>query len=117
MSGLVDKVDRLKDEHNEDMTEIKVDIAEIKSDVKHIDVKIDTAIKVFHDHVTGDNKIITHIEPILPHLASIAQMAEDHNFKRVKQQKRTDFLKSSRLKLGVLLTVVSIISIVYNLIG
>jgi hypothetical protein len=117
MSGLVDKVERIKDELRDDITDIKIDVAEVKSDVKHIDVKIDKAMQVFEDHVTGDNKIITHIEPILPHLASIAQMAEDHNYKKLQRQRQTDFIKSWKLKLSFFVTITIVIGIVYKFFG
>jgi len=107
MSSLDDKVDNLKD----DVNDVKIDIAEVKSDVKHISEKFDNTMSIFREHVEGDNKIVSHLDPILPLLAS---MAKDHDFKKQKKKKRKEFLETWGLHLKFFITVSAVCSIFYG---
>ena len=107
MSNLDEKFDRLR----ESFVEVKVDVAELKGDVKHMNGKFDEHIQIIKEHVAGDNKILSYLEPILPQLAS---MAEDHKYRKEKKKRREEFLRSWKLKLTFVLTVSSFAALVYG---
>ena len=103
LEKLAEKLDKVKD----DVTEVKVDVAEMK-----------TLIKVTHanveEHIAGDNKIITKLEPILDQLG---EMVQDHMFEKMAKEKRSERNKSTALKLGIVGSVVGIAIGITRLLG
>jgi hypothetical protein len=98
---LEDKVDRL----DEKVDSVDKTTVEIKA-------KLERHVEVVEQQVTGDNKIITHIEPLIPHLGSIAEMAKDHQYQKMKRQERKDKLGELGQKIkiwGSLLTLASVV--------
>lgn len=98
LNRLEDKVDGVKTEVSELRTEFKV----------HASI-ISEKLEIFDDHITGDNKIINHIQPLLERLPDLVEIVEDVQFEKKKKQESTEKLKSFSLKAGALATVVGIV--------
>lgn len=90
LDRLEDKVDKVND---------KVEAVD-KRTIK-MEAKLDQHIDVIERHVTGDNKIIDHIQPLIPHLESIAEMAQDHVYKKKLKEERMDklFVVGNKVKI------------------
>ena len=98
----MDRYDRLEskiDKVNDDVTEVKIDMAEVKTMVK-------TTNEIMSEHIAGDNKIITQLAPILDELGS---MVQDHTYNKIRKEKRNEKLKTAGLKLSVAGGVVGLI--------
>lgn len=93
-SKLESKIDKVSD----DVTEVKIEMSEVKALVK-------TNNEIMKEHIAGDGKIIDQIVPILDELGS---MVQDHKYNKLKKEKLTEKLKMVSLKLGVLGTIVGI---------
>lgn len=91
---LEDKIDKVKD----DVTEVKVDVAEMKTTLKNTN-------ELIAEHISGDNKVINQLVPILGDLGS---MVEDHKYNKLKKKKFTEKLKTVSLKLSIVGAVVGI---------
>ena len=62
--------------------DLKVDVTEIKIDMKHHMDKVE-------EHITGDKKIINEISPLLEKLPGLVEIVEDHAYaKRVKAERK-----------------------------
>lgn len=103
---LEDKVDKIKD-----------DVHEIKHNNIAICKVIEMHMETIEDHITGDNKIITKIEPLLNELPSIISMVKSYEVdkeivnrrrqeKTDKREKITDYGK----KIGLVSLIVGIIT-------
>lgn len=91
-----------------DRLEVKVDkveetVVEIKTDLKHYNAKVE-------EHLTSDAGIIKKISPILQKLPQIVEIAEEYQYNQKKKEKRNAAVKSTALYLGVIATVVGILS-------
>lgn len=80
----VDKVD-------EKVNELKVEMVEMKSDMKH-------HMDVVEAHVAGDNKIIDHLQPILGDLADLVQ---DKKYQEENTKRKINKWKTWSLKVGL----------------
>ena len=101
--------------------DIKDDVNNVKMDVHSISIKLDSHMEKIDEHITGDDKIITEIEPLLRELPSLVEIVKKYEIdkelqKRNKEAKdeKTSKYKSLGIKLGVVATVVSIITMVYR---
>ena len=94
-----DKVDKVDDKVNN----VKYEIVELRSDFK-------SHMKIVEDHVTGDNKIIEHISPMLPILPELADMVRDHSFKKERNDRYVASLKIWSMRLGIIATAIGIIT-------
>lgn len=103
---LEDKVDKIKD-----------DVHEIKHNNIAISKIIEMHMETIEDHITGDNKIIANIEPLLDELPAIISMVKTYEVNKViverkrkekteKREKFTDYGK----KIGLISLVVGIIT-------
>ena len=73
-------MDELRFQRPEDKVDhVKEDLQELRTDIKIHMSKVE-------DHVAGDNKIITHIMPLLEKLPEIVTMLEDHDFQKRKKE-------------------------------
>jgi uncharacterized coiled-coil DUF342 family protein len=86
--------------------EIKDDVSEIKADQKinnyemsELKNAIKEQIDVVRSHVTGDEKIISQLEPII----------QDFQFRQERQRRRVSALKELGMKLAIPATVVGLI--------
>jgi len=101
---LEDKVDRLKD----DVTEVKVGL-EVHS--KTMIEKMNS----FEDHIAGDNKIISHLKPVLEKLPTIVEMAEEHTFRKRQEEDRKKKLASYKAKLTAVSITIGVLLGAYKL--
>lgn len=104
----------MSDERRLERVEEKVDIvkdqvSELRADFKVHSAKVSDKMEVFEQHITGDEKIITHIQPLLERLPDIHEAVEEFRFeKKLKQQaaerrkKITWALGSASLILGII---------------
>jgi hypothetical protein len=104
LKSLDDKIEKVKD----DVTEVKVALN------THI-VKMDTKMEVFEDHITGDKKIINEITPMLEKLPMLAEMAEDHVYKKRKKEESMEKLTLWSKRLGVIATIIGILTAITKL--
>lgn len=97
----MERYDRLEskiDKVNDDVTEVKVDMAEVKNMVKNTN-------EIMSEHIAGDNKIISQLAPILNELGD---MVQDHTYNKMKKEERFDKLKLWSIRLSLFGTVVGI---------
>jgi hypothetical protein len=98
LKSLDDKVEKVKDE----VTDIKIALN------SHV-AKMDSKMEVFEDHITGDKKIINEITPMLEKLPMLAEMAEDHVYKKRKKEESVEKLTLWTKRLALISTVVGIV--------
>ena len=98
---LEEKVDKVKD----DVTEIKVDIAEVKMLVHATNEKV-------AEHISGDNKIISKLEPILEQLG---EMVQDHTFQKMKQVEQEKIRKAKASKYQAIAVKLGIVSVILGI--
>lgn len=95
------RVEQRIDELKEDMSEVKTETRIQGQKIDDLKEKFDRHTEAVEKHVLGDEKIITHIQPlirILPHLES---MVDDHKFIKAQKEKRSEVFKSISVKLGI----------------
>jgi hypothetical protein len=63
--------------------------------------QLDKHISTVEQHITGDEKIINYLEPLIPHLQSIAEMAKDHQFQKMKKIEKSIIIKDYSTKLKI----------------
>ena len=102
MERRFDRIEERVDQIKDDVGELKVTtsvqtalIQEMKEDMK-------THTQLVRDHVTGDDKIITHIEPLLSALPDLNNMINDFNYKQENKKRKFGKMKELSLKLGLL---------------
>lgn len=96
---------------------IEVRVDEIKDDVSELKADFRIHTKLVEEHVMGDTKIITEIQPLLAAIPQITEMAEEHHYKKMKRKKRIEKMKSISLPVGLIATLVGLISGVMRLFG
>lgn len=99
MSKALEKLDEKVDKVKDDVNEVKIHVAQLK-------VSQDNTNKIIEEHVAGDNKIITQLEPILPQLA---EMVEDHAFRKESGKRKIEKAKKVALYLGIASTTVGLL--------
>lgn len=106
--GRVDtRIDTIKD----DVAELKAEQKMIRDEVGETRIDIQDLTVEMRGHVAGDNKIVTHLTPIM---ADLKEMVEDHKFKKLEHEKKHKRYKSLALKLGLVATVLAIIGSVFK---
>ena len=97
LERLEDKVDLIKD-----------DVSELKSDFKvHVN-KMEDKMEVFGEHITGDQKIINHLEPFLKQLPEFSEALGDYKFKKQLRERREKWIKRTTAVLGLVSLLVGI---------
>lgn len=96
---------------------VRDDVTELKSDMKHLMPRIE-------EHITGDKKIINHITPLLEKLPTIVEMAESHQFEKMKRkekleirQAKVQWFKDTSTKVGLFSLVLGMVVSVIKLVG
>jgi aspartate carbamoyltransferase catalytic subunit len=95
------RVEQRIDELKEDMSEVKVETRLQGQKVDDLKDQFSKHTEVIEKHVLGDEKIITHIAPLVRVLPHLEEMVEDYKFNRIQKQKRADLFKSISVKIGV----------------
>ena len=90
--------------------EIKDDVAELKGDFK-------THTRLIEDHITGDQKIITEIQPLLSAIPHITEMAKEYTYNKENKTRRQARIKSLSLRFGLGATILGIITTTLKLLG
>ena len=91
---LEDKVDNVKEEVTEIKTDIRIHMSKIE------------------EHVAGDNKIITHLAPLLEKLPTIIQVVEDYTFeKRTKEERNKKLTGVVKISAGITAVTTAIVSV------
>ena len=98
LERLEEKVDVVRDEVNE-----------LKTDFKVHQTNMDNRMDLFQDHIAGDNKIITHIQPILERLPEIIETLEDHKAEKIIKKDKELRLKKLATVLGIIGTICGIV--------
>jgi hypothetical protein len=99
------RLERLEDK----VDDIKEEVGEIKTDLKVHTTLVEDKMRVFEDHITGDNKIITHIQPLLQDLPTIKEAVDQFKYEQIKKKKSSEKLKSIAAKLGIVSLVITIL--------
>ncbi len=97
---LDERIDQIKDNVAELKAETKLNsllINEMRDDLKSSMITITR-------HVSGDDKIITAIHPLLE---SLKPMLEEHNLKKLKLRHRNEMLGLWSKRLGLILTIIT----------
>jgi uncharacterized protein YaaN involved in tellurite resistance len=98
--------------------EIKDSVSEIKADMKiqnhsieglKIDLK-DYTIEV-KNHVAGDEKIITELQPLFDVLPQLQKIANDHSFREESGKRNIELIKKWSLRFGFILTVAGVLQL------
>lgn len=87
------KIDRIQ----EDITDLKVKVE-----------KIDTRMDMFDAHITGDEKIISKLLPVLDKFPSVIKIVEDYEFKERLKDNRIASIKKTGLISGVILSLAAV---------
>ena len=100
---------------------IKDEVTDIKIAQAVMSEKMDNHLERIEDHITGDEKIITEIQPLLRELPSLIEIIKTYEVDkeiaaRNKDKKQANFIKYRTLgiKLGYVTTVVGIIATIYR---
>lgn len=98
------KIDKLE----EKIDRVKEDVSELKTDFKVHAKSMEEKMKVFDDHMGGDKKIISSLEPVLAKLPTIVEIAEQYQFEKKKKEENKEKLKKYSLKIALLSAIVGI---------
>lgn len=88
---LEEKVDRVDDK----VEEVKIDVTEMKTNMKH-------HMRTVEAHVTSDNRIIKHIEPMLPLISELKEIVAENKFERMKEEELKEKRKLRMHKLKII---------------
>lgn len=84
------KVDKLDDK----IDRVNIEVSEMRVETKH-------QMEVIRSHIASDNRIIDHIQPLLPVLTELTDIVEDHKYRKKVKEDRVNKLKDMSLKIGV----------------
>lgn len=117
---LEDRVDSLKD----DVAEIKVKQTLTHETLCGLKSDFEEHVEEIRNHITGDNKIINHIEPIIGLLPTLSEIAQQYHFEKLKKdeaerlrKENMDKIKDVSVKVGLLGTLLSGVAYVLSKIG
>lgn len=86
-SRLETRVDEIKD----DLSDVKAEQKITTHSLEALQITLKEHVEVVKSHVTGDDKIITEIQPLI----------EEFRFEKEARRRRNEKLKSLGLKLGI----------------
>lgn len=86
------------DNVNEKVDEVKIDVTELKGDMK-------LHMHEVEKHVTDDNKIIKHIEPMLPLISELKTIVDESKYERMKRKNFIKNLKTTSMVIGIVVGV------------
>jgi len=112
-SKLEDRVDEIKDDVSDLKSETKVQhvmIQELKDDFKEHLFDIKT-------HITGDEKIISKINPVLNSIVDINEIIADYKFKKEAVSRKKKILKYISINIGILATGLGVVFTLVRLIN
>lgn len=92
---LEDRVDSLKD----DVAEIKVKQTLTHETLCGLKNDFEEHVEEIRNHITGDNKIINHIEPIIGLLPTLSEIAQQYHFEKLKKEEEGRLRKENREKI------------------
>lgn len=104
----MDQFDKRLDKLEQKVDAVKEDIMELKSDFK-----VHTAL--VKEHVTGDNKIISDLKPILAKLPDIVEIVEDYQFSKQARQRKMQAIADWTKKLTLVSTAIGVIYAILQL--
>ena len=91
------RVDEIKD----DVAEVKAEQKILNNSVVNLSEDMKEHIQVVRDHVTGDDKIITEIQPLLQVLPHLTEVVEEYKIEKAIREKRKEALKMWAMRLGI----------------
>jgi hypothetical protein len=95
------RVEQRIDELKEDMSEVKAETRIQGQKIDDLKDKFEHHTDLIEKHIIGDDKIITHIQPLLRVLPHLEELVEDHKYSKIQKEKRAEMFKSISLKLGI----------------
>lgn len=98
----MDQFDKRLDKLEQKVDAVKEDVMELKSDFK-----IHTTL--IKEHVTGDNKIISDLRPILAKLPDIVEIVEDYQFNKQSRQRKMQAVADWTKKLTLVSTLIGVL--------
>lgn len=104
------RVDEIRDDVSEVKSDLKLRTELIKNDIHGLKDEFARHTEAVISHVAGDEKIVTEIQPLLKVIPLLKEVAEDHNYRKLKKQERTDKLKYWGLRIGVATGAISLLS-------
>ena len=104
--AIENRIDRLETK----VDDIKEDVVELKTDMKHLMPKIE-------EHITGDKKIINHLSPVLDTQPALIEIVENEQFEKRKKEEKAQKLKTLTSKLMLLSIIVGIGAGVSKMLG
>lgn len=104
----MEQFDKRLDKLEQKVDAVKEDVMELKSDFKvHT-----TLIK---GHITGDNKIISDLKPILAKLPDIVEIVEDYQFSKQTRQRKMQAIADWTKKLTFVSTAIGVVYAILQL--
>lgn len=104
----MDQFDKRLDKLEQKVDAVKEDVMELKSDFK-----VHTAL--IKEHVTGDNKIISDLKPILAKLPDIVEIVEDYQFSKQARQRKMQSIADWTKKLTFVSTAIGVVYAILQL--
>jgi archaellum component FlaC len=99
-----ERLNRLEDK----VDGVKTEVSELRTEFKVHSTLVAEKLEIFDSHITGDNKIINHIQPLLERLPDIVEVVEDVRFQKKKQEEKNQKMKKISAKLAIIATIVGI---------
>ena len=106
----IGRIEQRVDEIKDDVTELKIESHVQKEMLHSMKTGLEDHYEIVQRHVLGDNKIITEIQPLLNVLPHLAEMVEDHKYRRENTARRNEKLKNTSVKLGLVGATVGILT-------
>ena len=88
---------------------IKSEVSELRTDFKIHVTKIEDKMDIFSDHITGDNKIISHLQPVLEQLPELTNIIKEYQFEKELRRRRSEKTKKIASTLGIVSVALGII--------
>lgn len=99
LQRLEDKVDKVKE-----------DVTELKTDFKVHTTEMNAKMQVFGDHMTGDQKIINEISPLMQELPDLVEIIKEYQYDKETKKRKREKIKSFMTKAGVVSILVGILA-------
>lgn len=99
LQRLEDKVDKVKD-----------DVHELKTDFKIHTTEMANKMQVFGDHITGDQKIINEISPLMQKLPDLVEIVKEYQYEKETKRRKREKIKTFMTKAGMISIVVGILA-------
>jgi hypothetical protein len=88
--------------------EVKTEVSELRTDFKIHVSRVEDKMDIFAEHITGDNKIINHLQPVLKQLPELTGIIQDYKFQKELEKRKSQKRKKAASVLGIASLVIGI---------